>query len=375
MRNLINLVSLLEAYNTATTLSTYKEKLERAVEREPRQITPEQALQAFEDADPTPKKAFVLNLIKWYLDGSMRFVEDASKATEPLILYSRFRLRPDMPKLTELSFGDLLDLGDKLSDTKSKKEENKAEEIAFYKREEAKLWLDNENWKVVIPKTEEAAKYFGKNTRWCTSAENNNMFDRYEHYGPLYIILEKKTNKRWQLHAESGQFMNEKDEVVRSSEGRRVLKSTGLGGILGGVHKHHSFVIYNDDDDDDSILWALKQYPHLIEHIDNATEEMEEMVVKRTPTLIRYIENPSEKIQMLAVDQFSLSIQDIKNPTERVQLHCIYKSTSPTMIKRINNPTEDVLLYFLEKYPNSFDLIKNPTGKVKKRYIELLRQF
>lgn len=71
---------------------------------------------------------------------------------------------------------------------------------------------DDATWKVIIPNTEEAAIFFGRNTQWCTAAvRSNNMFKYYTEQGPLYIILNKPTNRRWQLHIPTGQFMDEND--------------------------------------------------------------------------------------------------------------------------------------------------------------------
>jgi hypothetical protein len=40
------------------------------------------------------------------------------------------------------------------------------------------------------------------------------MFDEHNEDGPLYIILQKSTNTRWQFHFESEQFMDEKDNGI-----------------------------------------------------------------------------------------------------------------------------------------------------------------
>ena len=50
------------------------------------------------------------------------------------------------------------------------------------------------------PHTMEAAQYYGKGTRWCTSAINDNQFDYYNEKGPLHIIIDKSTNEKFQIH-------------------------------------------------------------------------------------------------------------------------------------------------------------------------------
>ena len=78
-------------------------------------------------------------------------------------------------------------------------------------RSQADVVLDSDEYMVVIPKTEEAAVYFGKNTRWCTTTGH---FDHYTNDGSLYIILRRSDAKRWQFHFHSDQFMDESDRQI-----------------------------------------------------------------------------------------------------------------------------------------------------------------
>lgn len=216
---------LLEAYDRKKTLYGYADRIKARYETELTNdpLGPDgyhasigdvsSVLNTLERADPTPKKAFVLDLLRWYLDGSMRFLEDAHKATPALTLYGKFRNR-GLPPLKSLSFPQLLDLGDELDATHSKSEAGRAEEQGFYDREEAFLMRDTEHYKVIMPYTEEAAKFFGRGTRWCTASENNNMFARYYQRGRLYIVLFKGRPKKWQLHCEAEQFMDASDEQI-----------------------------------------------------------------------------------------------------------------------------------------------------------------
>jgi hypothetical protein len=75
--------------------------------------------------------------------------------------------------------------------------------------------------KVIIykPTTENGARYYGRNTTWCTAATENSMFNYYNRQGPLYIIQSKSDIKdKYQLHIESNQFMNNKDAPVSVSD-------------------------------------------------------------------------------------------------------------------------------------------------------------
>ncbi len=366
MRNLINMVSLFEAYDRSKTLSVYGEKLRDKidfVERDNR-YTVEQALLAFEVADPTPKKAFVLNLIKWYLDGSMRLIEDASKATEPLKLYNQFRLRADVPNINSLSFNDLLDLGDRLSTTKSRTEENKDTEKSFYQTDQAELLINNDEWKVIIPKTEEAAIYFGKNTRWCTSGKTDNYFSYYNNDGPLYIILEKKTNKRWQFHFESEQFMDEKDNRILNSVITKIIRSTGMKTDF--LDKNGSLLRILTDPTEEEKLKALKCNGNAIRYILDQSKEMQILAFEsgHDPSdIIQLIYRPCEEAQIIAVSQSPDAIARIEKPCEKAQLIAVSKL--PTMITKIHNPCEKAQLIAVRANPYFLNSIANATTNTK----------
>lgn len=77
---------------------------------------------------------------------------------------------------------------------------------------------EDDKWLIIIPHTEEAACYYGANTRWCTAAKEDNMFDYYNNDGPLYINIYKPKNRKYQFHFESSQFMDEEDEPIQLNE-------------------------------------------------------------------------------------------------------------------------------------------------------------
>lgn len=92
------------------------------------------------------------------------------------------------------------------------------------RQEEAKAYaqstvlFNDAQYRILIPHTREAAVYFGRNTRWCTAADKNNMFSHYNERGQLYVILDKKNNKRWQFHWEDNQFMDEMDRSINKQD-------------------------------------------------------------------------------------------------------------------------------------------------------------
>ena len=182
-----------------------------------------------EEADPTPTHSYVRWMVQRYISGGIQRAEDIrSTCAEYLEQYEDIKRSGYFQRTTDpvlKPMGDinkvksLFDLrailnsispAERISNTagEKKKEQDLIESGA------ATVVVDTENCKVVIPHTEEAAVYFGRNTQWCTSARRNNMFASYNKDGPLFIVLKKSTNQRWQFHLQSGQFMDENDEEI-----------------------------------------------------------------------------------------------------------------------------------------------------------------
>lgn len=170
-----------------------------------------------EQADPTAKNKFVPVILRWWLtDSGMRYMEDIEKAYEPLATFIKFKNRIKDIDLTKIGFNEFCDRMDAMALIPSGSEEDKAMMKGFFDRGEAHLLVDNDRVRVVVPNTEDAAKYFGRNTRWCTSGKRGNQFKSYNDRGPLFIILFKAENARWQWHFPTMQFMDEKD--IRNEE-------------------------------------------------------------------------------------------------------------------------------------------------------------
>ena len=94
--------------------------------------------------------------------------------------------------------------------------------------DQADFPYEDEVWKVVIPHTYEASCYWGNGTEWCTATrETSKWYYRYTNDGPLYILINKESNDKFQFHFPSGQFMNEEDyeiddpvlDTIRATEG------------------------------------------------------------------------------------------------------------------------------------------------------------
>ena len=184
---------------------------------------------------------------------------------------------------------------------KSKAEERQEEKQKAYT--ESKIFLDQNGLKIVSPQTEYAAKWWGRGTQWCTSAEKNNMFEDYNERGPLLIIITPEGRKfqAWkqiELNDDSVldeyddeiQFMDEADDVISDfdlNENWKYLKSViyYLNDISffpdfaltrqlkydmckENIQNFDMFTQYEDKDIDDDFIYDLaKETPFFVDHL------------------------------------------------------------------------------------------------------------
>jgi hypothetical protein len=179
------------------------------------QIT-DSVLAAIESMDPTPNKQFTQWLARMYANGGLK-LEDMNR-NDTLTTYEigkqRKLINPEHADINR--FKSYQDFENALSNYD-------ADEIRNSNKQEvdkgtAETVYDDADVRVIHPKDESAACYYGKGTRWCTAAtKGHNYFNTYNSEGPMYILLPKHPEfdgEKYQLHFPSGQFMNEEDVPV-----------------------------------------------------------------------------------------------------------------------------------------------------------------
>ena len=113
---------------------------------------------------------------------------------------------------------------------------SKSDELRKTKQQGAEKVYEDEEWLVIVPKTEQAACLYGKGTKWCTAAtDGNNMFKYYEGHGPLFININKRTGRKYQFHFDSKQFMDEQDNPI----------GTNIPGTIGMTQGLYNFYASN----------------------------------------------------------------------------------------------------------------------------------
>lgn len=178
---------------------------------------PEQMLNFIASFDPDPTKKNTQWLANLVLSNAMP-VEDLYQATTYLKRFAVIRNRLPAKQRDLNLYKTLPDLWDVLSPFEDKEIVSKRQEDRDLEQKmlaQAKVIYNSPDYRIVVPKTEQASCYFGINTKWCTAAtQTRNHFNSYNNRGPLYIILQKKTNTRWQFHPATHEFMDEANRPI-----------------------------------------------------------------------------------------------------------------------------------------------------------------
>ena len=147
--------------------------------------------------------------------------EDFYKAKEYLNLFDKFINRIPVEFRDINKFKNLNDLYDVVQEFEGGEETiptSNKDEIRQIKQNEIDKVYEDDEWLIMIPKTERASCLIGKGTKWCTAAEeSNNMFDSHHSQGPLYVMVDKYNDTKYQLHFESNQLMDATDRPVPAS--------------------------------------------------------------------------------------------------------------------------------------------------------------
>lgn len=171
------------------------------------------------NADPSKKKTNTQWIMKQYANKNIR-QEDHPRIKSALEGFEKYK-----PKLDEKDIGKYKSVSE-LEDAVEPHlgtAATKAEDVRNIKHEGAEKKYEDDNISVHHIKTKEAAQYYGKGTKWCTAADSdNNMFHHYA--DNLHVIMDKKNRdekgnqRKYQFHAASNQFMNEKDDPINKEE-------------------------------------------------------------------------------------------------------------------------------------------------------------
>ena len=167
-----------------------------------------------EVGDPTKQKKYTQALARMYANGLIKWEDVGSTMRDYLTKFTKLALKKKLkPEHTDFNrFKSLKDFYTAVNTYPDPEEDQEVKD----KGQSAEVF-NNAEVRIIRPDNEKAACYYGQGTAWCTAARNNNMFDRYNNDGPMYIILPKNPKhdgEKYQFHPESGQYMDESDGPV-----------------------------------------------------------------------------------------------------------------------------------------------------------------
>ena len=319
---------------------------------------PEFSLEKLESADPTPQKIYVPRLATWWLAGEP-VADLISTTADALDLYHQLRIK-------KLIGSEHADIGRfKTADQFTK---FMASQDAKFRGKYTKIFKDSK-LEVVQLLDKTAAQWWGQGTKWCTKGQDNNQFDYYAAKGPLYVIVDRVNNTRYQLwwdqkDAYQFQFMDVQDKEVVPTQ---LPFYHQLQPIFAPLHPH---LMWQTNLSPADQLAAVRKNPKSIKYILNPEPEVQMAAVQKNSLSIKYILNPEPEVQMAAVGWDGNAIYHIKDPSPEVQERAVQQNG--WAIEWIDDPSEKVQLAAVGQDPAAIRRITDPSLEVQMKAVRRL---
>jgi Domain of unknown function (DUF4116) len=280
-------------------------------------------IRRFADMDPTPGKSRTQWMVKTYIRDEQFKLEDLGRAYEALAAFERFKQKLSLEQRELSRFTNLRDLEALVdpfikAEAKARLERDLSSATGREKRRLEELKARDESIilqeaegipTIAVPMTEFASKWWGRGTKWCTAAENNNVFDRYHKDAPLIIII-CPDGAKFQANVSQYelQFRDATDETVNQKIiGQRwnefecliywMIEQNGMTlDLIPEEYKTPKLCRYTVEQNG----WILQYVP--IKHI---TPELCSLAIQSKGTALQYVpkEHKSYDLCRLAVEQ------------------------------------------------------------------------
>lgn len=178
----------------------------------PFDATPIDILDTLKQADPSKKGLYIQWIANKYIAKQFK-LEDIPRLKKDLELFDKnkqFIENKDINSYRTLKdfYAAIQPFEDNPNQPEFMSNKQKIKEV----KKQVQWIIKTPNFKVLIPKTEQAACYYGANTRWCTAGKDDNQFENYNSKDDIYIIIAGK--RKFQLHYADDQFMDETDSTI-----------------------------------------------------------------------------------------------------------------------------------------------------------------
>lgn len=306
----------------------YAAKITQATSNEPQLST------TFDDLvllDSSPNKRYTDWLCRLAIAKKLK-VEDHYKVPQALESFSRFKnllkkeglpvdinayetLAKVMSAVLKFELarenGELVGKNEEL---RAQSEKARAESVELY---------EDENYRIVVPLTEFASVYYGRNTRWCTAAsESDNAFKSYSDGSKkfLYIFFDKNANTKLQYSNNDSNIADAADDYHSFDEAIKKFVETA------NIESFTSEAYCDSDTDFDKMQPSQKAFLAFV-----ASPLMKEMI--------------KEQKQEQLFEELTRNYYDSTQPINKLLLCDLFK-------KKISDDTISTVLYASRYFPD-----------------------
>lgn len=323
--------------------------------------------------DPSPSKIYLQWMTRTVLNKATPW-EDIGKFTEYLQLFEKVKSRLEKKDIN--GYQSARDLYNAIKDfdptVKTGKQERREQRDGFFKRGEIEEVYRDNTVQILHPKTQAASVEFGIGTKWCTAAtKSKNYFNQYNADGPIYMInFLGKTNERYQIHFESGQFMDIHDNPVdwQKFKKQHPFVNTIFAKQISWLEARASELQWTLHKFLDECEEENKNPPDYMNEIEDAVSPINLMdpgnqhdLVKIFSNIVEYIQFPSVAIQSLAIKEGSwknlnrINLEFIEKALKNPQQYPISQWNIKNIIEDVPNHQRDqIIKEILIKHPNAF---------------------
>ncbi len=185
----------------------------------------EKLLNQISEIDPTEDKNYLTHVVKWIVNGSVRWPEDSNKVQQAILEYGKIKKNNPVTLKTIGKYDSLQDLMqdiDKVLRPDEVKQASRKEKIDQIVLPGSKVIYNDGKYAILEVANSDAAVKYSGGTKWCTS--NRRTAQCYLKDGPLYVIY-KDGRKYALLHVKSRQLMDISDKPANDIELGKVLNN------------------------------------------------------------------------------------------------------------------------------------------------------
>lgn len=244
------------------------------------QADPREVVNKLMHADPTRGSKYLNWLTKMYIAGQFG-MKDATRIKHELAEFERTHSKLEVKDINQYQSMDQLFQAvaphhndDSTGTNNSNRERMFAESDIIYK---------DKDFSILSPRTENAAKYFGRGSAWSTAADEDNKFAEHHEASPVYILVDSR-GKKYQMWFPSAETSREgphiKDAQNNDYSFKRLMNEYPK--LEGALKEKTTFKEWADPKNMHAILWYSRKV------IGGRWQEAEPTIAKDPEMALKY---------------------------------------------------------------------------------------